>query len=735
MISFFRNLLNEVQLQVLQYVEKCQKLLAIEGVPGCGKTRTLVHLLMYLIISKLFKMEEIVAITFTKKAAAEMKERAIHLLQKYDPNTYTDRDLNQQLTIKTFHSFGYQMLKEYKIVDNKTTIFDEKASEITLHQVMLKERKNKRLEFDPNPDTVEKFRQFISDLKNDCRDVESYENDSELQVKYKLNNVYRAYQEELKKNNALDFDDLQLLFYKELESNEEFRNAIQARFKFVLVDEFQDTNTLQIHLLELIIGEKNYLYVFGDADQAIYEWRRANPAFLVYFHENFKGAKKHYINLNYRNPATIVQKAYSLILNNAKRSDKQIKAKRPQHDEQAEKVQESTIEVFMSEKPDHEAKKTVAWVQSLIHSGLYKKGDIAFLARTHKAMHRVQMELNARKIDYVTANGHTFYKDEHVRSLLGYIKLLYNPKDDSACFEAIRYPPRGVKEKRFRKLKDAAETQELTVFELLEKLIREQDSNCLPDDWENPYALEEEPKKRKTKKKKASSEDATMSLFGDISEVKDTALTFADLDIPQDAVKHLKTFMRFMMDIPKFGHIQELIRYVWENSGYKHWVDARIAKTKSFDSKRICERIRSNVEELLDRIETFEKDKIEHDQEYVSLAVSEKIGIFLEDVVLSQDSDDIGQIDAVKLLTIHASKGLEFPVVIMLAMEEDRFPDFRSVDDDDKIQEERRLCYVGLTRAQSLIRFSYVRDRYEDKKVKAPSRFLRELNIDSFPYL
>ncbi len=667
-------------------------LLVVAGA-GSGKTRALTHRIAHLIGEHGADPAEILAVTFTNKAAREMKERLELLLsQKLAQSQYGQpwstmppveqrqlrsriyREVTKELWIGTFHALFARMLRydidKFKDSEGLTwtkqfSIYDEADA-----QSLVKEIVTQELQLDPKRFDPKKTRWAISNAKNQGWLPDQLEANAEGQRGKLTADVYRRYRKALAANNALDFDDLLLLPVQLLQQSEQVRSYWHRRFRHVLVDEYQDTNRTQYDLIKLLVTDgndpKNYddwsgrsVFVVGDADQSIYSFRAADFTILMGFQDDFgdqapDDATQTMVKLeeNYRSTATILAAANALIANNSERIDKVLRPTRGEGE---------LISLTRCDDEIAEAEAVVHRLRTMeaAHPEL-SWGDMAVLYRTNAQSRAIEESLVRWGIPYIVVGGLRFYDRREIKDLLAYLRLLVNPADTVSLLRVINVPKRGIGKTTIQRLTDAANQLGIPLWDVV------------------------------------SDPEAVRSLGGRSAK---GLLQFCDL------VNDLQARSRYVAP-------SELIQQVMEKSGY---VSELIA-----DGTDEAEERRRNLQELVNAALQYQEENEEGDLEG-----------FLATAALSSDADSKdAAVDRVTLMTLHSSKGLEFPVVCLVGLEQGLFPSYRSLDDPASLEEERRLCYVGITRAKERLFISHASERRlwgGMREAAVPSVFLSEL--------
>jgi DNA helicase-2/ATP-dependent DNA helicase PcrA len=667
-------------------------LLVVAGA-GSGKTRALTHRIAHLIGHHGVDPAEVLAVTFTNKAAREMKERLELLLaQKLAQSQFGQpwstlpaaeqrqlrgriyREVIKDLWIGTFHALFARLLRfdidKYKDGEGLSwtrqfSIYDENDA-----QSLVKEIVTQELGLDPKRFEPKKVRWAISSAKNQGQLPEHLEAEARGQRDRQVAQAYRHYRRALAANNALDFDDLLLLPVQLLRQNEQVRHYWHRRFRHVLVDEYQDTNRTQYDLIKLLVtdgqdpekfaewGERS-VFVVGDADQSIYSFRAADFTILMGFQKDFgDGAADETtatmvkLEENYRSTATILEAANALIAHNSERIDKVLRPTRGEGE---------PIHLIRCDDEIAEAEAVVHRMRMLdaAHPDL-RWGDMAVLYRTNAQSRALEESLVRWGIPYLVVGGLRFYDRREIKDVLAYLRLLVNPADSVSLLRVLNVPRRGIGKTTVERLSDAAAQLGLPLWEVV------------------------------------SDAEAVRSLGGRSAK---GLLQFAEL---------INDLARRAQDSPP----SELVQRVMEQSGY---VAELIAEASDEAEER-----RRNLQELVNAALQYQEENEEGSLEG-----------FLASAALASDADSKDTAaDRVTLMTLHASKGLEFPVVFLVGLEQGLFPSYRSLEDPAALEEERRLCYVGLTRAKERLFLSHASERRlwgGMREPAVPSVFLSEL--------
>ena len=630
--------LNEKQKEGVLHTEG--PLLILAGA-GSGKTRVITHKIAYLIEEKRVFPSNILAITFTNKAAKEMKERVEGLL----------KGRVEDIWMGTFHSMCVRILRrEIESIGYKRnfSIYDSLDQKTLVKECITEKNLNKET-FQEKP-----IISIISSLKDDMIDPDDYINENYKDY-YRRNvgEIYGLYEEKLKKNNALDFDDLILKTVFLLKSDERIREKYQSKFEYIFVDEYQDTNKSQYELIKYLSGKHGNICVVGDEDQSVYGWRGADIRNILNFERDFKGAEVIKLEQNYRSTGNILDVANSIIKNNTERKGKKLWTAK-------ERGQYATLKINFDEK--EEANFVTQKVIDLIEEGKYKYGDFVILYRTNAQSRSFEETFIRNNIPYKIVGGLKFYDRKEVKDLIAYLRLIQNPLDDISLRRIINVPKRGIGASTLGKIeKYTSQTGESIYGALLDL-------------------------------------DKIQGLSGRARNV----------------IKSFTAMINKFLAMKEIMGVRDFIEEVVYSTGY--------------------------IKELEEENSVESQSRIENLKEFISVAVDFETNYeggtledFLANVSLLSDVDKTDERkDVVTMMTVHGAKGLEFPVVFLVGMEEGLFPISRALDSIHDMEEERRLCYVAVTRAEELLYISYanLRTIYGNTTYSLPSRFLKEIPDD-----
>lgn len=604
---------------------------------GSGKTKVLTCRVAHLLQQGVAPYR-ILAITFTNKAAAEMRERVDRMAGEAAKDVW----------LFTFHAFCARLLRrdidKLEGYGNNFAIYDTSDAQNVVKQV-LKEMNLDEKRFQPAGLCAR-----ISSAKNQLLSPLDYAKAANDFYEEKAAQIYASYQEKLRQNNALDFDDLLLLTVQLLQENAEVREKYQDKFQYIMVDEYQDTNHVQYLLTKLLAGRHRNICVVGDADQSIYGWRGADIQNILDFEKDYPDAKLIKLEQNYRSTQVILDAANAVIENNTGRKPKNLWTDNGTGRE---------ITYFQAMDERDEARFVIEQLQRLQQEENMRLGDMAVLYRTNTQSRVFEEMLIKSGISYNMVGGMKFYERKEIKDILAYLRVIFNPNDSLSLLRIINVPRRGIGDATLGRLQAYATENGLHLFEVL--------SNA------------------------AAVPGLNSRFVGKLDEL--SGIIFE--------------LMGEAEEVP----VKQLIEDVMQKTGYLE--ELQLSKNVQ-DQSRV-----DNLMELLSVAEDFAKGGEENTLEN-----------FLANVALVSDIDDaeLGE-DAVTLMTLHSAKGLEFPVVFLAGMEEGIFPHARTLMDEDEIEEERRLCYVGITRAEKYLFMSNARMRtiYGHTVSYPPSRFLQEV--------
>jgi ATP-dependent DNA helicase Rep len=613
---------------------------------GSGKTRVIINKIAYLVRECELPDRYIAAVSFTNKAAREMKERVAHALGKKE---------TRGLKISTFHTLGLNIIKsEVKTLGLKPgfSLFDDKDSMSLLKDLT-------EVEFDGDKELLSALQSCISNWKNALILPQDLKQQSLSPSDREHAEFYQRYHNHLRAYNALDFDDLILLPTLLLKNNETVRQKWQNKIRYLLVDEYQDTNTSQYELVRLLVGERSRFTVVGDDDQSIYSWRGARPQNLVLLQTDFPKLKVIKLEQNYRSSERILHCANILIQNNPHVFEKKLFSELGYGD---------PLQVITAKNEDHEAERVVAELMAHKFMGATKYKDYAILYRGNFQSRIFEKVLMSNRIPYKISGGMSFFGRTEVKDIMAYLRLLVNQDDDNALLRVINTPTRGIGRVSLEKLGNLANSKRVSMFE--------------------------------------AAFDPSLQ---DILSGK--------------ALVSVEQFSRWIVELSDRavrGDGIATIREMIKSMGYEEWL------YESSTSPKAAEMGMANISTLFGWI----SDMLEGSELDPPMTLLEVVNrLILRDMMERGEDDE--ETDQVQLMTLHASKGLEFPYVFMVGMEEGLLPHQSSIDEDN-IDEERRLAYVGITRAQKVLFMTLVKERRQYGEVinPEPSRFLHELPQD-----
>ena len=616
-------------------------LLIVAGA-GSGKTRVLTFRIANLLEHGV-PPYRILAITFTNKAAREMRERVDALIG----------DAAQDVWLSTFHSFCARFLRmeleHYGRYAKNFVIYDAADSKGLIRECL------KELNIDEKHTAPGAVQAHISDAKNHLLDVAAFTAQATDFFAEQVAKIYALYQSKLQENNALDFDDLLMLTVELLTKNEELRTKYQKKFQYILVDEYQDTNGAQYAITKLLAAEHRNICVVGDADQSIYGWRGADMRNIMNFEKDYPEATVILLEQNYRSTKNILAAANAVIENNLTRKKKELWTDNPTGDR---------ITIYEGATEKNEASYIVREVERLHTMFHVKYGDIAVLYRTNAQSRNIEEAFYATGVPYAMVGSVRFYDRREIKDIIAYLRVIYNPRDTLSLLRIINVPRRGLGPTSIARMMETAEEYRISLFEVI-------------------------------------TDAQLLSMIPKLSAKVKLAL--------EDFAAMVFTFMGQLGTRP----IHEIVEDVIETSGYA----AALEEEKKEDNRDRLE----NLREFISVAKNFDDGAAEGEN---------GLADFLAQIALISDVDQTEQSDGtVTLMTFHAAKGLEFPAVFMAGMEEGLFPHSRTLLDDTEIEEERRTCYVGITRAERRLYLTYARQRtiYGRTEMSRPSRFLAEI--------
>jgi len=613
---------------------------------GSGKTRVIINKIAYLVQKCGYKAKTIAAVTFTNKAAREMKERVAKTMGRKEA---------RGLWISTFHTLGLEIIKrEHKSIGLKPgfSLFDAQDS-----LALLKELTEDEL--DGDKDLLKMLVTAISNWKGDlCVPQQAIKTAKDEQTQL-FAALYQRYAQHMKAYNALDFDDLILIPTLLLRHNEEVRTKWQTRIQYLLVDEYQDTNTSQYELVKLLVGQRARFTVVGDDDQSIYSWRGAKPQNLVLLGTDFPKLRLIKLEQNYRSSQRILRAANILIANNPHIYAKTLFS---------ELAYGEPLRVLIAANEEQEAERVIAEMVRHKFVGRTKYGDYAILYRGNHQSRLLERALMTNRIPYKLSGGTSFFSRAEIKDIMAYLRLVVNPDDDNAFLRIVNLPKRGIGPSTLERLGTFANERKISMFE--------------------------------------ASFDAELNHY-----------------LPPAAMASLYKFGKFIVDTAEIvtrGEPVEAIKKLIRSINYEDYLYETSTSAKAAEMRM------KNISELYKWVtEMLQGDDLDEGMTLPEVVTR----LTLRDMMERNSEDEAG--DQVQLMTLHASKGLEFPYVFIIGAEERILPHQVSIDEDN-VDEERRLAYVGITRAQKELWFVCCRERRQFGETMRcePSRFLMELPQD-----
>lgn len=639
--------MNDQQAEAVQTTEG--PLLIMAGA-GSGKTRVLTHRIAYLIDEKMINPWNILAITFTNKAAREMRERAVAL------NPATSETL-----IATFHSMCVRILRreaDHIGYNRNFTIVDPGEQRTLMKRIL------KNLNLDPKKWNERAILGTISNAKNDLLDEIAYEHQAGDMYTQIVAKCYKAYQEELRRSEAMDFDDLIMMTLRLFDKNPDVLAYYQQRYQYIHVDEYQDTNHAQYQLVKLLASRFKNICVVGDADQSIYGWRGADMQNILDFEKDYPEAKVVLLEENYRSTKKILQAANDVIKNNRNRRPKKLWT---QNDEGEQ------IVYYRANDERDEAVFVASTIDNIVREKVKNFKDFAVLYRTNAQSRTIEEALLKSNIPYTMVGGTKFYSRKEIRDVISYLNLIANTSDNISFERVVNEPKRGVGPGTLEKLRNFAYEQNMSLL------------------------------------------DASANIM--LSPIKGKAA---------QGVYDFANMILNLRDQLDGLSITDTVEAILDKSGY---LDA-LSMQQTLESQSRIE----NIEEFMSVTKNFDETNTDGTEDETGI---DRLGRFLNDLALIADTDD-GEVEAaeVTLMTLHAAKGLEFPVVFLIGMEEGVFPLSRASEEPDELEEERRLAYVGITRAEEILFLTNANTRtlFGKTSYNRPSRFLREISDDLLQY-
>ena len=678
MSSDFLSQLNEQQREAVTSTEG--PLLILAGA-GSGKTRVIAHRIAYLIAEKNIAPWNILAVTFTNKAAEEMKIRVQRLLKDHQVSSFP--------LVSTFHSLCVRILRQdiEKLNDKYTrtfTIYDQDDSLRLIKQC------TKDLGYDEKYLGQRATQSAISSAKNRGENTETFAAKAEHvdERRAAIARVYQMYEDRLHANNALDFDDLLIKTVRLLRDVAEVRDKYNNKFRYVLVDEYQDTNSLQFGLISLLTQKQQNICVVGDEDQSIYKWRGADISNILNFESQFPNTKTIRLEQNYRSTQTILDAAGAVVKNNVQRKGKNLWTSNPRGDK---------LRYYQALDAEAEAR----WVANKILEHRREQFDLraAVLYRTNSQSRVFEEAMRRAGLPYNIIGGFSFYERMEVRDIIAYLKLALNPNDSIALQRVINSPPRGIGKQTLEEIERRAKDYGLSLWETIDLVIKQ------PENLSS-RAINALQNFRRTIVRLGTMAGTDMGAIAAAVNSADTRAglwTVKQNDPEEDAPEHVTD-----SDSP----VSDIVRAAILDTGYE--MQLRSEKTDEADARL------ENLQELVSAAVDYDEQGIEGLRE------------FIDHSALVSDQDDYKRDAPVTLMTAHSAKGLEFPAVFIVGLEDGLFPHSRSATDPAELEEERRLAYVAMTRAERYLYITHAMKRrvYGEELASEPSQFLNEMPIE-----
>ncbi|MFN2499184.1 MAG: ATP-dependent helicase [Pyrinomonadaceae bacterium] len=658
----FLNSLNPEQQIAVQYTEG--PLLILAGA-GSGKTRVIAHRIAYLIAEKKVAPWNILAVTFTNKAAEEMRLRVQRLLR--------DQELSSAPLVSTFHSLCVRILRQdiEKLNDKYTrtfTIYDQDDSQRLIKNGI------KDLGYDEKHLGVRATQAAISSAKNRGEDVDAFAARADYVDEHRaaMARVYKLYEERLHANNALDFDDLMIKAVRLLHDGPEIREKYNNKFKYILVDEYQDTNSLQFALISLLTEKQQNIAVVGDEDQSIYKWRGADITNILNFEKHFPNTKTIRLEQNYRSTQTILDVAGAVVKHNLERKGKNLWTSNPKGER---------VRYYQAFDADAEAR----WVASKITEHRREDYEVraAVLYRTNSQSRVFEEAMRRAGLAYNIVGGFSFYERMEVRDIIAYLKLALNPNDSIALQRVINSPPRGIGKQTVEELARRANDYGLSLWETIGLIV------------DKPAGL-------------------SMRAVSALRSFRQIILRLeAMAGLGENPTSNAESFSAETEQLTSSDTpVSDIVKAAIFNTGYENALKGE--KTDEAEARL------ENLQELVNAAVDYDEAGIEGLRE------------FIDHSALVSDQDQYKRDAPVTLMTAHSAKGLEFPIVFIAGLEDGLFPHSRSATDPAEMEEERRLCYVAMTRAEQFLYVTHAMKRrvYGEELASEPSQFLNEMPLE-----
>ena len=659
-------ILNQLNPQQKKAVMCTEGPLLVFAGAGSGKTRVITNRIAYLIMEKDINPTNILAVTFTKKAAGEMQERVTELLEELHIKT---KDIP---TIGTFHSIGAMILRQntkYLGLSNNFSIYDSDDSEKIIKELLLER------DIDIKQIRPSSISGFISAAKNELISPERFKSHYGGYIEDITAEIYPLYQEQLKAQNSVDFGDLLYLTVKLFSENEEIRKKYQEKFKYILIDEYQDTNFVQYKLARLLSEKHNNICVVGDDDQGIYAWRGANIKNIQSFEKDFKDVTVVKLEQNYRSTKNVIKAAVQVIEQNNYRVEKVL---------WTDNRDGETITIYQAKDQIDEAEYVIEQIRHLQQMSISLK-DIAVLYRTNYQSRAIEEALLKSGLPYKLVGGFRFYERKEIKDIISYLRFCSNLKDELSINRIINTPPRKIGRKSVINLFKLAKESNTTLGEFLIGAYA-----CLNPEYKKVSKL-------------------SLSTLASVESTKNS----------WEKYHSLITLFGNLYTSSKTLDLSEIVDMILKETKYIDWID---------DKSEEAEMKKENITELRSVISS-----------YVQKYSEKALEMFLNEINLieqEQEKNQDGSGNYVNLMTLHSSKGLEFNFVFMIGMEEGLLPHSKSFLEEEDMEEERRLCYVGITRAREKLYMTFAERRLtrEGYSSQIPSRFLGEIPQDICDY-
>jgi len=661
-----KSILSRLNPQQRKAVEHTEGPLLIFAGAGSGKTRVITNRIVYLISEKSINPSKILAVTFTKKAAGEMQERVRKLLSELSFK------VDEIPIIGTFHSIGAMMLRQNagKIgLAMNFSIYDSNDSE-NLIKDLLKER-----DIDIKQIRPRAVAHFISAAKNELISPEQFPMHYGGFIEDIASEIYPSYQKQLKIQNSVDFGDLLYLTVAMLRDYSDVLKKYQEQYKYIMVDEYQDTNTAQYKLIKLLSDKYNNICVVGDDDQGIYAWRGADIKNIQSFEKDFDNVEVIKLEQNYRSTKNVIEAAVSVIQQNNARINKELWTDKQRGDE---------ITIYQARDQEEEAEYVVDKISELQRRGV-SLSDIAVLYRTNYQSRIVEEKLLSNGFSYKLVGGFKFYDRQEIKDILSYLRFVINPKDELSLTRIINTPSRKIGSKSVENLHKVADEVGCSLGELLLAVF-----------------MIRNPKYGNKIKLSKTLIDKTRNQVENMNKYEDLCSTFGEIYIKVKDKNALEAIDTILSQI-------KYIEYIDDGTEQAEYKKENIEELKNVSNNYVAKYGKKSLEMFLQEISLIEQE---------------------------QKKNENGSGENINMMTLHSSKGLEFPYVFIIGMEEGLLPHSRAFVNEDELEEERRLCYVGITRAKEKLYLTFAERRQtrEGYSGQIPSRFLGEMPQDICEY-